>query len=272
VFASDVALQHRIDDVSPRGLECNLLELRRNPGSTSNQANFTLARRLGEPDTATALLQGYLADMGTLTAVAARSYRHINHFDKIVLVDSGDQRGYRLTLHVWRPPYTDAQVNEELVHDHRFSFWSSVLAGQLVSQNYAVDGTSHDAPVCDRGPVETFKRYRYTPEKQGLVTTANFYEYTGAVALTMVGQDCENECSTYYLNYEQIHRVTLPRSSITCTLVLRGPRERAYSNVYNTGYPATDVQMVNVMFSTAYLAETLSMVVDAMHRCAYAPL
>ena len=40
-----------------------------------------------------------------------------------------------------KPPFTESEVNDEQIHDHRFSFWSGVLLGRMVFQNYVRDGS-----------------------------------------------------------------------------------------------------------------------------------
>lgn len=101
------------------------------------------------------------------------------------------------------------------------------------------------------------RRYRYNPEKAGESTQANFYRFVDEAALEMTGETVEEEGSAYHLEYHRIHRVVLPMESMTCTLVLRGPRERDFSNVYNTAYPSTDTQSANVMFTPDEVADRL---------------
>lgn len=67
-----------------------------------------------------ALIQDDLA----LAETAARSYLHGNGFYKIVLAD---EHGTRLRLHVWE----EGNLCEENIHDHRWPFVSSILAGTL---------------------------------------------------------------------------------------------------------------------------------------------
>jgi len=182
--------------------------------------------------------------------MAGRSYRHVNHFDKIVLVDSEIPSDYRLTLHLWMPPYSEIELNEELIHDHRFSFWSTILVGSLASQNYvrAPDG-------------KKYRQYRYIPEERD---SLNFYKFMGEERLVATGDVCEAAGQAYYLPYNRIHRVVLPRTSIVCTLVLRGPRENNHSNVYNTVYPRESVEMKPIMFSSEQVKQKLQELLNAL--------
>ncbi|MFF2627549.1 hypothetical protein [Kitasatospora sp. CB02891] len=218
--------------------------------------NLALIRELGRPERITALLKDYLSDPAALAVIADRSYRHVNHFDKIVLVDT-DNGGYRLTLHLWSPPYSEKELHDELIHDHRFSFWSTILTGRLVSQNFS----KQESP----GAVN-FRQYRYSPEKLGTASVGNFYEFVGDTRLTMTDQAVESQGNAYHLQYHRIHRVALPLEAMVCTLVLRGPRERTFSNVYNTAYPSTNTQNGNVMFSVPELTEKLERLKATIER------
>jgi hypothetical protein len=218
-----------------------------NRSSTTIADNLTLIQSLGHPQYLASLLTQILADASCVTEVARRSYRHVNHFDKLVLADSGFENGYRLTLHLWSPPYTEREVNDELIHDHRFSFWSTVIVGTLISHNFRRS---------DQGA--TYRQYQYEPNKDRTATLANFYTFIGDARLNTTSPSRRTAGESYYLSYERIHRVQLPESSMTCTLVLRGPRERPYSNVFNTSYPDTDLLTQNIMFTPAEVSQKLS--------------
>lgn len=211
------------------------------------EANLNLIGRLARPEQTLSILDDVLEDDDALSRIANRSYRHVNHFEKIVLVDSGRLTDYRLTLHLWLPPYSAEEHDDEMIHDHRFSFWSAILAGTLESVNFetAADG-------------QPFRRYRYRPVKQEESTVQNSYDFDGDCPLAVQERLKETAGGRYYLNYQQIHRVLLPFYEVTCTLVLRGPRERDFSTVYNTSYPAQDLDMVNAMFGSDKLAGMLN--------------
>src|SRR5262249_29822005 len=162
--------------------------------------------------------------------------RHVNHFDKIVLVDSADEHGYRLTLHLWNPPYSEQEINDELIHDHRFSFWSNILTGTLVAEDFA--------RTSDGSAGRRLRQRQYAPEKGALSTMSNFYTFVGEAQLAKQRVTKKPAGQAYHLNYERTHRVVLPREEMTCTLVLRGPRMRNHSNVFNTSYPSQNTTLV----------------------------
>src|SRR5262245_42710304 len=83
-------------------------------------SNLALVTRLASYQYFVPLLREIVSDARLLAEIASRSYRHVNYFDKIVLVDSANPGGYRLTLHLWVPPFTDRELKKESLHDHRF--------------------------------------------------------------------------------------------------------------------------------------------------------
>jgi hypothetical protein len=211
--------------------------------------NLALVRSIGRPSCVLSLLEEVMRDRSLIREIAGRSYRHVNHFDKIVLIDSDNEQSYRLTLHLWNPPYSETELQDELIHDHRFSFWSTVLTGDLVSENFNRS---------EKGNV--YRQYRYIPE----VVTHNFYEFVGEAMLAKTQPSQRTAGETYYLWYESIHRVILPQTSRVCTMVLRGPRQRNHSNVYNTTYPRENTRTANVVFSESQTETKLAWLLDAV--------
>ncbi len=246
-MSGEVLPEVTLGDISSAELDTIVSSLPAADSEGRKNYNLALIKELGRPERITALLKDYLSDASALATIADRSYRHVNHFDKIVLVDT-DNGGYRLTLHLWSPPYSEQEIHDELIHDHRFSFWSTILTGRLVSQDFNKEGS---------GKVHDFRQYRYSPEKLGTASVSNFYEFVGDTRLVAAGESVEHQGNAYHLQYYRIHRVVLPLEAMVCTLVLRGPRERAFSNVFNTAYPSTNTQNGNAMFSVPELTEKL---------------
>jgi hypothetical protein len=229
-----------------------LEKLPRDGSEKTVQENLSLIERIGQPSTILPIFDQIISDKALCADIAKRSYRHVNHFDKIVLIDSENEQGYRLTLHFWLPPYTEKELHDELIHDHRFSFWSNILTGDLLSENFI------------RAEVgKTYQQYQYVPEKHSL---SNFYTFKGEFPLSQTAPGKKTAGQFYYLSYERIHRVLLPKTAMTCTLVLRGPRQRNYSNVYNTQYPKANTQIANTSFSASQLITKLTVLSQAVAK------
>lgn len=211
-----------------------------------------LIRKISAPPNLLPVLREIMSSRALMQQIASRSYCHVSHFDKIVLVEAEVPNGYRLTLHLWDPPYTKAELADELIHDHRFSFWSAILVGDLRSRNFYPSDKGVD-----------FRRYQYTPENE---STENFYAFQGSGRLKASPVIHEVAGNAYFLPYSQTHKVILPRRDMACTLVLRSPRERTFSNVYNTTYPQTDTAVSNVMFSADELFSRLARLYAEIER------
>lgn len=210
-----------IDTRMLENLETQIVSLPRSSNEVIIRDNLCWIDRVAQPANMINLIDEIMADPHTLAQIAARSYRHTNNFDKIVLVDSSIEEDYRLTLHMWIPPYSDQEINEEMIHEHRFSFWSAVIAGRLESDNYREADTG-----------EPYQRFEYTPE--ATAESKFFYKERGQIHLQRDEPFVVNQGESYYMDNVRIHRVPLPEQDTCCTLVLRGPRLRPYAVVYDS--------------------------------------
>lgn len=218
----------------------------------TNDRNLGFIASLANPAKALSIVREVIDDDMLLSRIASFSYRHINHFDKIVLVENDDPHSYRLTLHLWQPPYTDSELKQELIHDHRFNFWSGILTGNLVSENFQLSESGAQ-----------FRKYRYTPELRA-EKVSNFYEFGGHVNLAKTTMVTRRAGEAYFLSAPSIHRISLPLVELTCSIVLRGPRLREFSTVYNTEYPQTNTVFDNVMFTPEQLRQKLTVLASSL--------
>jgi len=216
-------------------------------------ANLRLIREVGARERVITLIDDLVGSESSLADVAARSYRHVNLFDKIVLVGNNDPAAYRLTFHLWLPPYTDSELRQELIHEHRFDFWSTILTGTLRSETFVKN---------DAG--KRYRRYRYVPETARTQQFGDFYHFSGEQPLLSQGMHDKRPGMAYHLSAPVIHRIIPPADHVVCTLVLRGPRLRSYSYVYNTAYPTTNLTLRNAMFTPGQLAERLVALREAL--------
>ena len=230
-------------------IEMDLLKLPRNvndPEVVKN--NLEYMKNLAHYNIPTLLIKEILNDNGLLKTIAERSYQHVNHFDKIVLIDNPNPKGYRLTLHSWTNIYSEDILNEELIHNHRFSFWSHIFRGRLISENFA-EATFFSVER------KMFKKFIYHPSKTGNIHTCIA---DGEAQLIKLDSSYIDQGKTYYLNYKTTHRVILPTNGNNiCTFVLRGPRERDYTNTYNTFYPDRGIESSVSMMTLEQLKNKL---------------
>lgn len=194
------------------------------------------------------LIEEIIDNYHLLEVIAKRSYEHVNHFDKIVIIDSKDTQKYRLTIHYWNPQYSADTLDEELIHNHRFSFWSHVYRGNLHSQNF-VEGTGMT------GKQYSLNKFKYLPAETGNIHDCFFEQKE---ILCRLEDTHVNQGHTYYLDYKTTHRIILPKvGQDLCTFVLRGPRKREYTNTYNTFYPKERVSKDTPMMTPEALKSKL---------------
>ena len=178
------------------------------------------------------LLEDIIINQDLLCDIAGRSYKHVNHFSKVLLIDDPDPRKCRLTLHIWRPPFSDGEMSQELIHNHRFSFCSLVLAGVQVHRVFSESSDISDTKT-------TFQKYKYLPSQTGNIHDCFL---VGDVQLDEGEIFSVYRDQHYAMKYLDIHKVELPDGETPIvSLVVRGPRERDFTNTYNTFYPRNGI-------------------------------
>lgn len=211
-------------------------------------ANMDFIDHIGNNDLITELIKEIVEQDSILDIIAKRSYEHVNHFDKIVLVDNKDPNGYRLTIHYWNGNYSSKILRQELIHNHRFSFWSFIYKGTMRSENFIESST----PSVEK---KDFRRYVYRPSKTGNIHTC---EYDGKAQLQRLEDIVVDEGNSYFMNFKNTHRVILPETGKgLCTFVLRGPREREHTHTYNTFYPERKTDSIVPMMERDQLKNKL---------------
>ncbi|MBS1206813.1 MAG: hypothetical protein H6R25_3712 [Proteobacteria bacterium] len=184
-----------------------------------------------------------------LANVASVSYKHVNHFSKVVLINDADPTKCRLTLHIWKPPFTDEEISQELIHDHRFDFSS-----------YVVSGFQHHEifKECEIKSINKvlFQKYKYLPSQTGNIHDCFFQN---DVCLDLINEKKVNEGNIYTMNHESIHRIVFPSGDKPIiSFLVRGPRKRNYTHTYNTFYPREGMASNVPMYTPSELKELLS--------------
>ncbi|HZR51765.1 MAG TPA: hypothetical protein VFB06_19905 [Streptosporangiaceae bacterium] len=172
-------------------------------------AAFT--RRYSERDPVTGIVGAVCASSNMLVACAGKSVRHPLGFDKFVL-HSADL--YQLRLHVWWP----GEAHDiEHIHNHRFSFVSGIIAGQISVASYRLErhGVPHTRFRETKDPVAG--RYAYRP--------------SGPVEATLASLQTLCTGCAYYLDSGELHRVQAAGGGLAATLFIRFPRNRENTDV-----------------------------------------
>lgn len=150
------------------------------------------------------LLQAILQDEHTLQEISRRSYQHGNGFLKVVLLD----RGYKLRLHIWFA----GQPCEENIHDHRWSFSSLILAGQLCSEIWQ-----------DNALGQQFQEFEYTA---ATTLQAPFKIEKGHSTLRCVHTQLNQTGESYVMPKGKLHRIINPGHQLVASMMCSAPTEQ----------------------------------------------
>ncbi|GAA5023960.1 hypothetical protein GCM10023335_57110 [Streptomyces siamensis] len=161
------------------------------------------------------LVRDIMSDADRFADVVRRSVVHPNGFAKIVLLTSP---GYRLRLHVWRDGGEAAADFRESIHNHRWDFAATVVAGAYRHQEFqeSEGGTSFFG-YCYR-PAEDGRSYRLVPV--GTQTLRCVFD-------ARLAQGCR-----YTMSSMVLHRVVPDFAQPPVSLVLEGPHQPAAVDVF----------------------------------------
>ena len=196
VAAFDVGLRRVLTTFSPEEREIGMLSF---AGQYSKRAAVA------------EIVSSVYTDTGLMAVCGGRSVRHPLGFDKFVLYASDV---YQLRLHVWWP---DEVHGTEHIHNHRFSFVSGIIVGEIFVASYR----------SMRGGVP-HTRFRETRYRSG-----SGYEYgsygrmhVGTASMHTLGAGC-----AYYLDSGELHRVQAANGHLAATLFIRLPQNRRNTDV-----------------------------------------
>jgi hypothetical protein len=158
------------------------------------------------------LLELILNEPTAIEEIAARSYTHVNAFDKIVLLSSA-QPQYKLRLHIWWPMPEDVAQKKEgfRVHNHRWNFSSIILCGAMRVQHFDV------LPVDQTGIKMHEYKYIAADDKDHYTM-----QFIGPAKLNCSFDGVVTAGNYYALSHTVQHRIITERAHTAATLVLRG--------------------------------------------------
>lgn len=190
-------------------------------------------------------LHSLLADPGRLARCANVSYLHGNGFYKIVLAQN---EIFKLRLHIWLPN-VDAAEN---VHEHRWHFASTVLAGTLHSEIYAEDVTPSALE---------YDEYLYLA-KDGASPSSR--TYIGKTRLGCVSTSVRRVGEYYSMSPNTLHRVVSIEGGLTATLMCQGPAARRSNRLLTRPCEVPDV--MQRYMNAADLSLVIRRLLNQIHR------
>lgn len=190
-------------------------------------------RRLTEilgVNSASRIVREILDDDRALSEVAARSYTHTNGFDKFTLL-SNKEPEFKLRLHAWWPAKNNDQ-NGEFIHDHRWSFRSTTLFGNV-----------HVETFTERDGGEPMYRHEYQPRDDAKEIYCLRVVGRSSLASDLMFTLAPN--STYTMGPDLLHRVIRAGDGATITLFVRWSTTRPTASVFAKA-PILDERILSV--------------------------
>ncbi len=163
------------------------------------------------------LLHAVLSSRVTLEDLASESYAHPNGFTKVPVFEQG--LGERLAIHLWHPSRDPSLRIASQVHDHRWSFVSQVLLGELVHEEYVESDIGEDVVLFS---------YRSPRGRDAFSLTER-----GARRLEAVAEARFSRGSRYRLEHDICHRATAVAGS-TASIVHQAQPAKENSLVYRS--------------------------------------
>jgi hypothetical protein len=164
----------------------------------------SLALAYGGHEQIRAILRAVCESEQLLVSCASRSLAHPLGFDKFALLSS---EYYQVRLHIWWP---EGIRGREDIHNHRFSFISAVIVGQVNVGVYEI-----------ARPGTAMMRFR---EHRELGGSSYRYVQLDNVQVQQSGSSSFAAGSAYYLRSSTLHRVDVASGTLAATLFVRIPR------------------------------------------------
>lgn len=180
------------------------------------------------------LLSSILKDKTQLDIIAHKSYNHLNGFSKIVLKDD-KENDVRIRLHIWndKPEKNDTEMGD--VHDHRWSYVSIPLFGELKETRYKEKSLKDSS-------TDTVTKIRYKCFSRGETEWLNLEGYK-KVALKKTEVNSRKKGEAYFCKAGEIHTIQ-PTQYPTASLVMTFNPKRTFARVYRNKIETEDFMKI----------------------------
>jgi hypothetical protein len=212
-------------------------------GGRTNEAALEATSALAQSSRLVALLRSLHGDPRALANCARQSYLHPLGFHKLMLINAAPQ--FELRCHVWWP---DSTPGVDHVHNHRFAFISAVVRGGYRMQIFQTDQTGMPA-----------FEYREMADPG----TGWHLKPVGIAHLRLLSSVQHDQGTSYALEADALHLVTVPAGALCVTLVLRTALSGSMTRVFaKTGNVAPTTTPVRAMSSAGYRRQLDALLVE----------
>lgn len=167
-----------------------------------------------------------------LTPLIEQSYRHPNHFEKLVLAQFPS--GHKVVAHVWPGTAPGKPHRDGNLHNHRWHFATRVLVG-----SYSF--TEFEVRTADRGSGPVYREHRYSVGPGG----EHRLEDVAPRHLVITRRRTLRAGDTYLLPNSVIHHIEMYDPAPTVTLFVQGPPLSTSTRVFSKA-PLPQAGQVNV--------------------------
>jgi hypothetical protein len=185
------------------------------PAATAGRVIDVVSRSGGVARLLDALIADVRQHPRAAQARAALSYRHALGFEKIVLL--AGKPDFMLRAHIWRPGIDQREVSEH-IHNHRFSFASRVLTGNLAMDIYT--------------PHSTGEQMEWYQERVAEGDASWDLTHWGRRAIRQLSSMDLAAGSSYHLMADALHRIRPANDTVSATLCLETMSVRNMTDVY----------------------------------------
>ena len=185
------------------------------PAATAGRVIDVLSRSDGVAQLLDALIADVRQRPRTAQARAALSYRHALGFEKIVLL--AGKPDFMLRAHIWRPSIDQRETSEH-IHNHRFSFASRVLTGNLAMDIFT--------------PHSMGEQMEWYQERVAEGDASWDLARLGRRAIRQLSSVDLTAGSGYHLMADALHRIRPANDSVSATLCLETVSVRNMTDVY----------------------------------------
>jgi len=201
---------------------------------------------LSHPNILAGLLNSAVSDPDWFSQIQKASYYHRNGFDKLVLLEG---ENFKLRLHHFRPGC--GILPSENVHDHRWPFASSVIAGRL-RMRLLEPQPNGELPVFE---------YRYHSDKSSGTYQCVPIGFCGLVQTDYIIYETGTH---YFMPTTILHQIVYQTGEEALTLVLTGKPERNTCRLYSMGMMQEE-EMEIESYTTHELSKKLRTIANQLY-------
>lgn len=174
-----------------------------------------------------------LNDKKQLELIASKSYNHLNGFSKIIIKDD-KENSIKIRLHIWQKKGEITNAENGDIHDHRWSYVSIPLFGELKETRYKEKLFTNSCTE--------IKKFRYKCFSRG---ESEWLNLQGAkeVCLKKITTNSRKKGEAYFCKAGEIHTIE-PIIYPAASLIMTFNPKRTFARVYRNRLEAEDFMKI----------------------------